>query len=866
MEVNWHNLSWQEVVRKLDSDSEEGLSLKEVDNRKKKFGENTLPEKKPLSKLRIFWHQFKNPFIYILLIAGGVTLFLKDFTDSIVIFAAVIINSLVGFIQENKASESLRELRKAAILEAEVLREGNFKIINAKEIVPGDIIILNPGDKIPADARVIESQHLKVNEMVLTGEWLASEKIEKVLPERTHLIDRENMVFMGCLVESGKGKTIAVTTGLKTEIGKVAQMIKEIPEEKTPYQKKLIHFSSVMGIVIAGICSFIFIEGLIKGKEFIEMFTTSIALAVSAIPEGLPIAMTVILALGMQRVLKKKGLIRKLNSAETLGSTSIICTDKTGTLTEGRMKVNKIIPTEGQRIPLIVKTVVLTAEAFVENPKEPIDKWIIRGRPTDKALLEIGIQYGMIDLKKEMEKDKLSEIPFSPINKFSAVLYKEKTKRFLYVCGAPEVIFQKTQLSEEKKKELEKELQKLTEQGLRVVATAYRETDKSEDIIYEMKSLADLCHDLVFTGLIALSDPIRKEAKKAIELCRQAGIRTIIVTGDHRLTTKAVAQEIGFRVSENNILEGMDLDDLSDEEFQKILDDIYIYSRAEPKHKMRIIQAWQKKNEVIAMTGDGINDAPALKKADIGIALGSGTTVAKEVSDLILLDDSFSVIVTAVEQGRIIVDNIRKVIVYCFSNAFSEVVLVTASLFLGAPLPITAVQILWINLIEDGLPDISLSFEPKEDEIMKFKPRGQNFPLLTKEMKFIIVIIGLTTDFLFLGLFIWLWKQNLNIEYIRTFIFACLAFSTLLYSFSCKSLRKNLWQINPFSNKFLIGSVIFGVLMLLVAIYVPVFQNLLKTVPLGVFEWSIILGLSIIGVILVEASKYYFIVRHQTEN
>ena len=858
----WHSLSWQEALQVLNSNLRQGLSDNEVKIREKEFGKNKLPEEKPLSKLKIYLEQFKSPLIYILIFAGIITLFLREFTDAIVIFAAVIVNSTVGFIQENKASKSLKELKKAVTQEAEVLRGGNLKIINSQDVVPGDIIILNPGDKVFADARIIESQDLKVNEMALTGEWLPSEKISRTLLGQTHLMDRDNMVYMGCVVEAGRGKAVVTETGLNTEIGKVAQMIKETPEGKTPYQKKLSHFSTVVGIGITVMCIFIFLEGLIKGKEFIEMFTTSIALAVAAIPEGLPMAMTVILALGMQRVLKKKGLIRRLSSAETLGSTSIICTDKTGTLTEGKMKVAQII---GDKI-LTLKSGVLISEAFVENPDSPIEQWILRGRPTDRALLEAGIENGLLNIKKEMEQDKISEVPFNPINKFSAVLYKESGEMNLYVCGAPERIFKRSNLTDQERRKLEEKLKELTGKGLRVLATGYRKVDKSENITYEIKGLKAICQNFIFTGFIALSDPIRKEAKQAIKICQKAGMRLIIVTGDHKLTAKAVAEELGFKITEENVLEGMDLDKLSDKEFEEILDKIQIYARAEPKHKMRIINAWQDRGEVVAMTGDGINDAPALKKADIGIALGSGTAVAKESSDLILLNDSFSIIIKAIEEGRVIIDNIRKVITYLLSDSFTEIILVGASVFVGAPLPIIAVQILWINLIEDGLPGMALAFEPKEKEIMQQKPATHEVPLLTKEMKFIIVIIGLITDAILLGLFFWLWKQGLDITYIRTMIFACLTIDSLFYVFSCKSLRKNLWHINLFSNKFLICSVVIGIIMLVAAVYVPFLQTLLKTVPLGVYDWSIIFGIGIINLILIETTKHHFIIRHQTEN
>ena len=858
----WHSISWQEALQILNSDLKQGLSDEEVKIRQKEFGKNKLPEEKPLSKLKIYLEQFHSPFVYILIAAGIVTLFLREFADTIVIWAAVAMDTTVGFIQENRTSNALKELKKVIKQESEVLRNGNFKIINSEELVHGDIIILNPGDKVPADARIIESQDLKVNEMALTGEWLPSEKISRTLLGQTYLMDRDNMVYMGCVVEAGKGKAVVVNTGIYTEIGKIAKMVKEAPERKTPYQKKLANFSTIIGIGITIVCAFIFLEGLIKGKEFIEMFTTSVAVAVSAIPEGLPVAITVILALGMQKVLKKKGLIRKLASAETLGNTSIICTDKTGTLTKGKMKVTKII---GDR-SIVLKSAVLISEAFVENPDDLIEKWILRGRPTDRALLEAGIENGLLNIKKKMEQDKISEIPFNPINKFSAVLYKESGEMRLYICGAPERIFERSNLNDEQKRKLGEKLKELTGKGLRVLATGCRIVDKSENITYEIKGLEALCCDFIFTGFIALSDPIRNEVKQAMQICREAGMRPIIVTGDHKLTAKAVAEELGFEITKENILEGMDLDKLSDKEFEEILDKIQIYSRVEPKHKMRIIGAWQDKGEVVAMTGDGINDAPALKKADIGIALGSGTAVAKESSDLILLNDSFSIIVKAIEEGRVIIDNIRKVITYLLSDSFTEVILIGTSIFVGAPLPIIAVQILWVNLIEDGLPDVALAFEPKEEGIMEQKAQGHNVHLLTKEMKFIIVIIGVITDVMLLGLFFWLWKQGFDITYIRTMVFACLSIDSIFYTFSCKSLRKNLWHINPFSNKLLLAAVVLGIIMLVGAIYIPILQTLLKTVPLGINDWLIIFIMGVIELVAIEAAKHHFIVRHQTED
>ena len=863
-EIFWHNLDFKEVVKILRTNIGKGLSEKEVKVCQREFGKNKLPEEKPLSMLRMFLEQFRSPLIYILVIAGIITLILKDYTDAIIIFGAVFLNTIVGYLQENKASQALRELKKIVKHTAEVLRDGNLKVIDSAELVPGDIIILNPGDKVPTDGRIIECYDFKINEMALTGEWMAAKKISEVLARKTPLADRDNMVFMGTVVEDGKAKAVVTAIGIETEIGKVARLVKEAREEKTPYQKKIAHFSEIIGTIIGAICFGIFVEGMITGGEFVEMFTTAVAVAVAAIPEGLPVAMTVILALGMQRILKKKGLVRRLASAETLGSTSVICSDKTATLTEGKMKVSDVIAFKETKL-LCLKAAALTSEAFIENPTSPKEKWIIRGRSTDRALLEAGIESG-IDGKKEFEKKKIAELPFNPVNKFAAALYNENGQKFLYVCGAPEKILEFSKLGKKEKENWQKKLEKLAQKGLRVVASAHRKINRergSADLTESGFLSIDLIKDLDFIGLITLKDPIRPEVKEAMKVCRRAGMRPIIVTGDHKLTAKAVAEELGFKVKEENILEGKDLDKLSDDDFEEILPQIQIYARVEPKHKMRIISAWQEKKEVVAMTGDGVNDAPALKRADVGIAVGSGTEVAKETADLILLNDSFSIIVAAVEEGRAILDNIRKVITYLLSDSFTEVILVGVSIMAGLPLPVTAVQILWVNLIEDGLPDIALAFEPKEKDIMKQKPGGHEIPLLTREMKTIIFIIGIFTDLILLGLFFWLWNQNHDIAYVRTMIFACLSIDSLLYVFSCKSLRRNLWRINPFSNKILVAAWLLGMAMLMAALYLPTLQAFLKTVPLGIFDWQIILGLGLLNVILIEATKWYFIAKRK---
>jgi Ca2+-transporting ATPase len=874
----WHNLKVKETEKILRTNVNKGLDKKEVGVRQLEFGKNELPEEKPLSKLKIFLEQFKSPLTYILVIAGVVVLVLNEFTDAIVIFGAVFLNTTIGYFQENKASRSLAKLKKVVKHHAEVLREGNLKIVDLEELVPGDVVILNPGDIVPADARIIKCKDMKINEMALTGEWLSAEKKEQVMPEETPLADRDNMVYMGTIVEDGKAKVLVVETGIQTEIGKIAAMLKETKEEKTPYQRKLARFSKVIGIIIALICIFIFIEGIVKGVDFAEIFVTAVAIAVAAIPEGLPVAMTVILALGMQRILKKGGLVRRLSSAETLGGTSIICTDKTATLTEGKMRVDSIISSseilKGKKnkkaslVPLKIAT--FTSEAFIENPKSPKQEWVFRGRPTDKALLKAGIERGIKAYGPTFFKSKIAEIPFNPVNKFVATVVQKRQGKLLYVSGAPEKILERSKFIELKNKKLrltEKRsetinayLRRLTGAGMRIVASGYKRIRTTNSVLEKPEKEVS---NLIFSGFIAIKDPLRKEVKKAIKICEQAGVKTIIVTGDHKLTAKSVARELHFPVKEENILEGKELDRLSDKKFKKILKKIRIYARVEPKHKTRIIEAWQEEGDVVAMTGDGINDAPALKKADIGIAVGSGTEVAKETSDLVLLNDSFSVIVKAVEEGRLILDNIRKVITYLLSDTFTEVILIAFSILLDFPLPITAVQILWVNLIEDGLPDIALAFEPGESDLMRMKPKGHKAPLLSSEMKTIIFIIGFLTDFLLLGIFLLLCRKQYGIQHIRTIIFAALSIDSLFYVSSCKSLRKNLWHIDLFSNKLLVIALVIGIAALLGAIYSPLLQSFLKTVPLHINDWIIIFGLGFIELLLIEVAKWHFIVKKQ---
>ncbi len=881
---NWHSLEIENIFNKLAT-SENGLSKEESTKRLAKFGKNILPREKPLSSLRIFISQFKSPLIYFLAIAGVVTIILGDYTDAIVIFLAVILNSVVGFFQENKASKALEKIREVLKTKATIIRDGLRQEILQEDIVSGDIIILKPGDKISADARIFESKRLKVNEASLTGESVAVDKNSNLDREDTTIADRTNIVYMGTLVEDGFGQAIVVETGGRTEIGKIAQLVKTTEDEKTPYQKKLIGFGRIVAVIIIVLSVLIFILGLLRQSDFIEIFTTSVAMAVAAIPEGLPIAMTVVLAIGMQRILKRNGLVRRLSAAEALGSTSIICVDKTGTLTEGKMELAHILTgtkellydgnqseevDEGLPHTLALRIASLCSEAYVENPSDEMTDWIIRGRPTDRALTYAAMQFGISAKEYEKNHPRLDRLEFVPERKISASLNKlDENENILYVMGAPEIIFSKSssidlegeiqKLDQRKIDELESKYHLLGKRGLRVLATAYKKIDKN---IVEVKD--DLFSDLILVGFLALHDPLRAETKSAISEAIHAGLRPIIVTGDHKLTAVAIASELGLPNADENIIEGEELQNLTPEELAGRIEKISIYARVEPIQKLKIIEAWQAKGQVVAMTGDGINDAPALKKADIGLALGSGTDVAKEVADIVLLNDNFSIITSAVEEGRAIIDNIRKSIVYLISDAFSEVALIGFSLFFGFPLPVLAAQILWINLIEDGLPTIALGFEKKDKDLMQRSPFSKDLPLLTREMKILIFIIASLSVTILMLLYSYLLKfSSYDIDHIRSVMFTAMALVTLFNVFLCKTFRQNVWKVNIFSNIFLSLSVIVGLLALIGALYVPFLQELVKTQPLNFKDWLTILLLTLVDVVFIEASKFYFIVKQK---
>ncbi len=832
----------------------QSLTSQQAKEKLKKFGLNELERKKQLPWVKLLLDQFTSPLIYILIFAGLITLFLKEWTDAVVIFLAVGVNTVLGFVQEFKAEKSLIALKQMLVSHATVIRDGKEQQIEARHIVPGDMVVLKTGGKVPADGNLVEEVDLYVNEAILTGE---SVPVNKKLKEEA---------FMGTVVVAGRGKMLVTQTGMKTRMGKLAGKLKETIEEETPLKKQIAKLSKILAIAFSLLCVIIFFEGLLRQRPWLEMFTLSVAVAVAAIPEGLVISLTVILTLGMQRILKRKGLVRRLLAAETLGSVDVICADKTGTLTEGKMRVVGADFTDEQ---LGEQAVVLCNN--MTNPLEiSMMNWIKKGKNSSSAKIT--------DIDAINRKyPRLNEIPFSSKRKFIATLHRsdKKGQGIIYLSGAPEMVMQIAYLNAQEKKTWMSKLDKYTKKGFRVIAFTYVSGDlkavkanfeKLKKGLDKFDGKVDGNYDflqLKWLGLLLFEDPPRLEVKPALAACQRAGITVKVITGDYKNTAVAVLQKVGLTdggLNSESIMEGWELEKISDKQLKLKIDNVVLFCRTTPEQKIRIVQTLQEKGHTVAMMGDGVNDVLALKKSDIGIVVGSASEVAKETADMVLLDSNFNTIVAAVEEGRGIFENIRKVVLYLLSDSFTEVVLISASLLLGLPIPILPAQILWVNLVEDGLPGLALAFEPKDEGLMSEKPRPKNSHIIDKELRILIFVIGLGTDLLLLVLFLVLIRLGWDIKVIRTVIFACLAIDSLFYVFSCKTLKKNLWRENFFSNKFLLVSFFVGLVMLLLGIYSPL-ARFLKTEALGWRMWVLILGLGFIDVILIESVKWLFLRR-----
>ncbi|MBU1180082.1 HAD-IC family P-type ATPase [Patescibacteria group bacterium] len=885
MSIAFHNLTIEETLKELGANID-GLTEKEVKARLKKYGKNELPREKILSRFSIFLSQFKSPLVYILLVAAIVSGILMEPIDMTIILAAIFINVVIGFVQEDKANRSLAQLKTMVERRARVIRGGREMDIRADELVIGDIVVLEEGGRVPADGRIIKENDLEVNEATLTGESLPIKKTVRKIDKNTVLAERKNMVFMGTLATGGRAYFVVTKTGIESHFGEIASLVRETKEEKTPLQERIGHFSKILGAVIVFATIILFLVGIALGRSPLEMFLTSIAVAVASIPEGLPISITIILAIGMQKMSRRKALTRKMVAAETLGSVSVICTDKTGTLTLGEMRAVHLISCCGELFAskngkhkikhkkLLERAMhisLLCNNAVAESMDGELKGWKILGDSTEKPLLIKGYEMGYDRQKLEKSMPRIFEIPFNSERKFMATLNKTgKTQATIFIKGAPELLLEKSKylfndtkastLGVKERAHFKKEIEKLTSKGLRVLSLAYKEAENGREKIEEKD-----IKDIVFVGIIGLKDPLRETARETIELTKSAGIRPVIVTGDHILTAKAIGAEIGLRTGKENVLEGKDIDELSDAELKDQVKEIDIFARVLPKHKLRIIDAWQSRGEVVAMTGDGVNDAPAIKSADIGIALGSGSDVTKETSDMILLDDNFSTIINAIKSGRTVFDNIRKVITYLLSDSFTEVILVTGALVLGLPLPVTAAQILWVNIIDDGMPGLSLAFDKGEKDIMERRPRKRNAPILNNEIKVIIFIVGVLTSMFLLWIFYFIYKLTGDLDYSRTIAFVGLGIDSLFIVYAARSLRHSIWRTKFWDNQFLNLSVLTGILMLFVVVYIPIFQKAFKTTGIGWHEWVLLIGIGMLNLILIEFVKWIFIHRRRVD-
>lgn len=802
-----------------------GLSNQKAQALLHKYGANKLPEAKQTSRLQILINQVKSPLIYILIIAAGITFFLHDLTDSLVIFAAVLLNTVLGFYQESKAESSLAALNNILSPTARVIRDSKVTKIEASQIVPGDYVILSAGNRVPADGVVVDALGLMVEEAILTGENVAVEKAsykKKIENVESVKVPEKNHVYMGTTVISGKGVFLVLRTGSTTKMGSIAHSLISVSNEMTPLQKRMASLAKGIAIVISLISAFIFFTGIFFGNNIVDMFATSVAIAVAAIPEGMVVTLTVILAIGMQKILKRKALVRKLIAAETLGSVTVIATDKTGTLTEGKMRVNK---TDFEDPEMAVQTCV-----YANDLDDPIEL----------AIWQWSEKQGADPQKMTDKATREHEKPFNSVDKYMSVT----VKGVKYVKGAPEVVLEMCDIDKPKKKKILKQLSDWSSQGLRVLG------------------LAAGGKKLKWVGLIGVEDPLRDNVADVVKECNGAGIRIIMITGDYEKTAAAIWHRINAKThhKRSNIIDGAELAKLSDKELDQRISKIDIFARVSPDQKLKIIQSLQRQGEVVALMGDGVNDAPAIKQANIGIVVGEASDVARETADMVLLDSNFKTIVAAIEEGRGIFKNIKKNILYLLSDSFSEVILVTGAILFRLPLPLTAAQILWINLITDGFPNLALTVEPHEKSLMRQKPLPPSSSLIDNQMKTLIVMISIITGLVSLTIFYY-YIQVTSLTHARSIVFALQGVDSLFYIFSIRSLRSPLWSINQFNNVWLILALFAAFILQVVAIYVPFFTSFLTTIPLGLGEWLTIAGSVFIIVGLIEAMKLAFVVR-----
>lgn len=862
---NWHTLSIEDIFNKLKS-SPEGISHEEVVRRLEKYGKNELPQEEGEPAWRLFLRQFNSPLMYIMMVATVASYITGHKSDTIFIAIVAISNVFVGFYQEYKANKSLSSLKNLIKMKSRVVRADTEQEIDVSFIVPGDIVILRAGDRIPADGRIIECSNFRTNEASLTGESKAVEKNTNIVNPEAEPADRLNMVFMGTLVDEGFAKVVIVETGVHTEYGDIVEMLKETKEETTPLQKTIISLSRIVGIFITCVVGFITLEGILIGRPPEEIFATSLALFVSAIPEGLLPAITIVLTIGMRRILRYKGLVRRLAATETLGGVTVICTDKTGTLTEGKMSATEIISIDNN-INNLLRLSILPIDGYIENAKGGLEKMIFRGRPTEQALLRAAAEHGIIKDDLENNYKTIDSIFFSSERKYSASLREiSPDVQELSVIGAPERIFERVSLvqtqdglkdkSSYEFNKINSDWEKLISQGFRVVAVAYRDF-KTQDS--PRGRLEEEIKDLVLVGILALSDPVRSDVSFALEQTKKAGIKTMIITGDHKNTARSVAEKIGFTILDNEIIEGHELEGLSEEDLSKKVLTVKLFARVSPRHKLRIVKMLQSQGNVVAMFGDGVNDAPALKAADIGVAVDSRVDAAREVADIVLLDGSFATIVKAIEQGRIIFANIRRVFLYLITQDFSQFILFLFSIGMGLPLPFLPAQLLLVNLVESGLPDLALTTEEEKEGVMNKPPRDPSESIVNKSAKNWMIYVFATSGGIAIALYYFLFSIQSDLALTRSMMTVFFCIESLLLALSLRSFSKPFIRASIFNNKWITGAVVISFFGLLSAVYVDSFAKIIYLVPISFASWAIILTANFAEIMIIDKFKLKFL-------
>jgi len=876
----WYEKSGNEVIKELNSNLENGLNSTEVSKRISKYGYNKLAEKKKKSTIVKFLQQLKDVLIYVLIVAAVISIALREYSDAVIIMIVVIANAVIGLMQEQRAEQAMDALKKLSSPKAYIKREGKILEIPSEEIVPGDIVILDAGRYIPCDIRILESANLKIEESALTGESIPVDKNSIIIDTSKDIAlgDQKNMAFMSTLITYGRGVGIAVSTGMNTEIGKIAKMLSEEDNEETPLQKNLSSLGKILAILAVGICAIIFIFGIIQGRNIKDMFFIAVSLAVAAIPEGLVAIVTIVLAVGMQKMIKVNAIVRKLTAVETLGAVNVICSDKTGTLTQNKMTVKKYYLNEKtyeidslsyNRVDekLLINSMILCNDASSTKEEKT-------GDPTEIALIDVGnnLNIHQEDLSKEFKR--FDEIPFESDRKLMTTVNENQGVKYAFTKGAIDNLIrlcdkiilndEEKDLSENLRNEILQAANEMSDQSLRVLASSYKIVKDTES--YES--------NMTFIGFMAMMDPPRLEVKDAIEKCKNAGIKTVMITGDHKNTAVAIAKDLNLAQSENEALSGHELDKLSEEELSSLSDKIRVYARVSPEHKVRIVKAIKSRGNVVSMTGDGVNDAPSLKAADIGVAMGiTGTDVSKGAADMILTDDNFTTIVSAVEAGRNIFNNIKKSILFLLSCNLGELFTLFFAIILGWPTPLEPTHILWVNLVTDSFPGLSLGMENPDPDVMKEAPRNVKESFITKQTGVLILLGGLLVGLLTLTAFafgIYFHTGSFDIVshmkestgssaimHAQTMAFMVLSTSQLFFSLNMRNLNKSIFKIGIFTNKYLIGAILFGIIIQILVITIPGVNTLFKTVPLIGKDLLVVILLSLTPVVASELFKLF---------